>query len=51
MTPADHKKSEDAKESIHSMCDADFWAWRLVEIKINARTKVHSAERQLVATL
>jgi hypothetical protein len=32
---ADDSKSGDAKESIHSMCDADYWALGRVEIKIN----------------
>jgi hypothetical protein len=40
-----HPIAEDAKESIHSMCDPDFWPWRWVEIKINDSTaKVTLAE-------
>src|ERR1035437_5099822 len=34
----DHQISEDAMESIHSMCDPDFGACRLVEVKINSWT-------------
>jgi hypothetical protein len=38
-----HPIPEDAKQSIHSMCDLDYWAWSRVEIKINGWGRDSSA--------
>jgi hypothetical protein len=50
--PGYHPITEDAKQSIHSMCDLDYWAWSRVEIKINGWPETRwGCERQLVAIL